>query len=243
MVDLGSLGGDYGTAEALNDSGTVVGNSDDAAGNTRAFVWTAQDGIQDLNALVQGGSGMFLVYAWGISNSGLIVGSGLVGSETHAFLLTPLGAEVVTPTTTTLSPGIVVSGSPSDMFTSNDISYVLRPGIVLSSSQSPVILGLSGHDNGGVATSLQMVVESRANQANVRETIEAFNFSSGSYETLNQQVLTLSDVVKTLTIENPSQHIGPGNEVRARISYKAAGPILAYPWRVSIDEATWRCVH
>lgn len=149
-------------------------------------------------------------------------------------------AVTVNPTTTSLSPGIVVSGLPSDMYTSNDMYYVLRPGIVLSSQQSPIVLNLSGSAPGANPSQLNMVVESKADQSNVRETIEVYNFSTAAYEVLNQTVLTTSDVVKDLAIPSPANHVGPGNEVRTRISYKAAGPILTYPWRVSIDEATWR---
>jgi len=146
----------------------------------------------------------------------------------------------INPTSTTLAPGIVISGTPADMFTSNDMYYVLRPGVVISSSQSPIVLTLSGTAPGNTPSDLKMVVESKSNQANIRETIESFNFSTSSYDQINQTVLTLSDVVKTLTITNPAQHVGPGNEVRTKISYKAVGPILSYPWRISIDEATWR---
>ncbi len=171
-----------------------------------------------------------------------VVGAGFNSATGHqeALMWVSHPIQTITASSTSLAPGIVVSGTPADMFTSNDMYYVLRPGVVLSSSQSPIVLTLSGTAPGSTALALNMVVESHANQANIRQTIDVYNFGSSSYETLNQSVLTTSDVSNNLPISNPSAHIGPANEVRTRISYKAVGPILSYPWRVSIDEATWR---
>lgn len=149
-------------------------------------------------------------------------------------------ATTILATSTNLAPGLVISGTPADMNASDDIYYVLRPGIVFSTTQSPIVLTLSGNAPGATASDLKMVVESKANQANIGETIEAWNFTTSAWVQLNQTVLTTSDVVKTLTIANPNQFIGPSNEVRTRILYKTVGPVFSYPWRVSIDEATWR---
>lgn len=50
-VDLGTLGGRSSYATDINNSGTVVGWSLDAGGVSRAFRWTAADGMVDLGAL------------------------------------------------------------------------------------------------------------------------------------------------------------------------------------------------
>jgi len=69
MVDLGTLGGDYSEANGVNDFGQVVGSSEDAAGNTQAFIW--EDGI--MTALPNLGGTYNCAYA--INNSGAILGS------------------------------------------------------------------------------------------------------------------------------------------------------------------------
>ena len=48
--------------------------------------------MQDLNNLLASGSGTGwnLQYAYGVNNSGHIVGYGTIGGATHAFLLTPV---------------------------------------------------------------------------------------------------------------------------------------------------------
>ncbi len=51
--------------------------------------WTLTNNMQDLNALIPGGSGWVLRNATAINNAGQIVGWGDVGAESHGFLLTP----------------------------------------------------------------------------------------------------------------------------------------------------------
>jgi probable HAF family extracellular repeat protein len=82
--------GSAGTlAFAVNDSGTVVGQSPDANGNRHAFSWTQAGGIKDLGTLGGGQSS-----ALSINSRGWIAGTSLTSSGTgilHGFLWTPTG--------------------------------------------------------------------------------------------------------------------------------------------------------
>ena len=66
---LGTLGGDQSTANGINNQSEVVGASTNAAGEMRAFYWTASRGMVDL------GPGI----ANAISDAGDIVGLAPVG--------------------------------------------------------------------------------------------------------------------------------------------------------------------
>jgi probable HAF family extracellular repeat protein len=86
---LQSLGSAGTLAYAVNDSGTVVGQSPAASGNRHAFSWTQAGGIKDLGTLGGGQSS-----ALGINSRGWIVGTSLTSSGTgilHGFLWTPSG--------------------------------------------------------------------------------------------------------------------------------------------------------
>ncbi|MDD2903780.1 MAG: hypothetical protein PHU44_15245 [Syntrophales bacterium] len=91
MLDLGTLGGGTSGANGINGSGQVVGWSTVIIpGGTQqhAFLWTAAEGLQDLNTLViNPPSGDFLLDARAINDTGKIVGSTNKG---RAFLLTPI---------------------------------------------------------------------------------------------------------------------------------------------------------
>ena len=84
--DLGMLPGASGSgAGAINDHGEVVGSS-----GWTAFIWSRENGMQDLNDLIPGNSGWGLEYATSINDRGQITGWGTINSEFHAFLLTPV---------------------------------------------------------------------------------------------------------------------------------------------------------
>jgi probable HAF family extracellular repeat protein len=107
--DLGALPGDnWSSAAALNNSSPVqvVGSSYHFP-SYRAVLW--QNGnATDLNSQLPRKSGWTLEYAYGVNDSGLIVGQGVHSGGTHAFLLTPGGRS---PAVEALSSGAILSSS------------------------------------------------------------------------------------------------------------------------------------
>jgi probable extracellular repeat, HAF family len=66
---LGTLGGNESSAWGVSANGVVVGLAYNAAGQSRAFRWTAAGGMQDLGTL-PGGNGS---WAFGVSADGAVV--------------------------------------------------------------------------------------------------------------------------------------------------------------------------
>ena len=94
LINLGSFGGDYSNsiATAINNQGMVVGYSDSSApsGNTNAFLYTANGGMQALGTL--GGP---TSQAEDINSSGQIVGVSLTaGGSEDGFLYSGNGPMV-----------------------------------------------------------------------------------------------------------------------------------------------------
>jgi probable HAF family extracellular repeat protein len=91
MHDLGTLGGPGSSGFSINASGHVVGFSQPAGQDTyHAFLYTAGQGMVDLNSLIDPLSGWELLSAVGINDSGQIAGSGKIDGRDRAFLLTPI---------------------------------------------------------------------------------------------------------------------------------------------------------
>jgi probable HAF family extracellular repeat protein len=52
MIDLGTLGGNFSVATAINTQGEVVGGSYTVDGPMHAFLWQSGTGMVDLGTLV-----------------------------------------------------------------------------------------------------------------------------------------------------------------------------------------------
>lgn len=81
--DLGTLGGQVSTAFGINDAGSIVGSSENAQRQSRAFLWTKETGMTDIGTL----GGTYAV-ARDINNAGQVVGVSTTSNdaERHAFL-------------------------------------------------------------------------------------------------------------------------------------------------------------
>lgn len=95
FTEIGRLtGATFATANALNDAGQAVGNAGPyGIAGTRAWLWTAGEGLQDLNDLLDPalGAGWQILDANAISESGLIAGRGWHPSLGYrAILMTPV---------------------------------------------------------------------------------------------------------------------------------------------------------
>jgi probable HAF family extracellular repeat protein len=90
MTDLGTLGGAFSAALAINDSGEIVGTSLTSGGDYHAFVDTGTTMV-DLNSLLAADSGWTLISADGVNSNGDIIGMGEFNGNFEGFLLTPGG--------------------------------------------------------------------------------------------------------------------------------------------------------
>jgi probable HAF family extracellular repeat protein len=86
MQDLGSLGGYFSRATGINVAVHVVGTSALSDGSVRAFFWTAQDGMKELDLGQTAGS-----QAFAINDSDQVVGYFVnpQDNQNHAFLWSP----------------------------------------------------------------------------------------------------------------------------------------------------------
>jgi probable HAF family extracellular repeat protein len=92
-TNLGTLDDDIiSVAYGINAQGQVVGGSRGGPSGTEHAVLWADGGVTDLNTLLVSGSGITLLEARAINDSGQIVCDGVVAGVQHAFLLTPPSA-------------------------------------------------------------------------------------------------------------------------------------------------------
>ena len=146
----------------------------------------------------------------------------------------------VLPTSFSLTTGVVVSGGLPEILQSDNLALVMRPGATLTTQQKPLVVEVESTLPGGAVNGLKFTLESRSTSASIRQWIELYNFTTSSWVQMDTRMTSVTDVVTTVAIPNQAQYFEAGTRrVRARISYKAEGPVLAYPWNARIDQAVW----
>lgn len=85
MRSLGTLGGSRSFGVSINNKAQLVGASATASEQDVAIIWTARDGMVDLNTRLRHAPGVQVSVAFAISNAGTI----LARSTTGYFFLTP----------------------------------------------------------------------------------------------------------------------------------------------------------
>ena len=139
FIGLGSLGGNYSKASAINDSGQIVGQSLNAAGETKAF-FTQPDGIgiTDLFPSIS------TSYAQDINNAGQVTGAyylptlpGQGESPFHAFVTGANGQGIV---------DLDAGGKLNSGLSINDAGQVLGRIFSIDGSTSTFITGADGKD-------------------------------------------------------------------------------------------------
>ncbi len=142
LQNLGSAGT---LAYAINDSGTVVGQSPVASAYRHAFSWTPAGGMQDLGTLGGPASSALSINAqgWIVGTSLTTTGRGLL----HGFLWTPSGGMQDLAVLASLSTKQIYSAQVNDFgvvaLSTNKGSYLLVPKMTatFTSSANPSKLG------------------------------------------------------------------------------------------------------
>ncbi len=131
MTDLGlPTGSTYGSAQAVNAAGLVVGVADVQSQNpiqepyqsAHAALWQGGQ-FYDLNTVLYNNPGWTLTAATAINDSGQIVGDGTINGQAHAFLLTPIPASAIAMLSS-LSPATSYVNDPAFMLTVDGSGFV-----------------------------------------------------------------------------------------------------------------------
>jgi glucose/arabinose dehydrogenase len=135
-------------------------------------------------------------------------------------------------------PGIISGGNLASLQESDDVRLNMRPGIVFSTSQAPISLFVETTSPfTTIPASFELMIESQATSGTIQQTI-ALELDNGGFEIVDTRNLTTTDGVATVTINsNVADYIRPDGTIRARVNFRATGPVFAYPWEGRVDQA------
>lgn len=149
--------------------------------------------------------------------------------------------QVFGPTAVSVSPGTVLSGGLPELQVSDDLRWVARPGSVLVSTQSPLVITLNTVSTVLTPVQIEFGIESSASASNLNRKIEILDWFSAVYLTLANGTESLSDTLTTYQITtNPELYVHPDGTMQVKISYKPNGAVLVYPWQVRLDRVYWK---
>jgi hypothetical protein len=140
-----------------------------------------------------------------------------------------------------LNPGVSFQGSETDMHSSDDVRWVLRPGVVLTSGLPPIVITYEFTLPEDAASSLRFTIESRTSANFISQEVQVWNFVTSAW-VVAEKIRGIPfggapDLVRTVDLGATQEIIGPDSLVRVRARWKANGPVLFYPWNVGVDHA------
>jgi 6-phosphogluconolactonase (cycloisomerase 2 family) len=136
--------------------------------------------------------------------------------------------------------GIVTSGTRQDTVASDDLRMAFRPGVTFSTLQAPVELTLSARSPFANPAELRFQIEAQATSANVRQTVLMYDWDAQVYVQVDERQSSVSDAVVNIARTDANRFIDDVNQtVRAKVLYRATGPVFAYPWETRIDRTAW----
>jgi Tol biopolymer transport system component len=144
---------------------------------------------------------------------------------------------LIQPSSYSLFRGSLVGGNLQSLAFSDNERMVLQPGVVFSTSEAPIQLILNATSPFTTSTIYQFEVEWHATSTNVQQTLDVWNFATSSYTTIAVTQAATSDFTQLVVASPSEEFIGPQGEIRARLSYRATGPVFSYPWQARIDRA------
>lgn len=176
---------------------------------------------------------------WCYFPSGTIIVSD-INRGLFVFDATEAMTRTIAPTNYVKVRGTDVSGNMASLVADDGNRLVLRPGITLSTSQPPIEFFIETTADSTTPIKLDMKVDSRATSTAIRQQVEFYNFFTNAYEVVNTRNLTTSDTAVTISPAGDlNRFVATDRKVRARFRFTQTGPVLAYPWSASVDQAVW----
>ncbi len=150
--------------------------------------------------------------------------------------------ETIAADSLTTFRGILISGGLEDTLESDDSYVKYQPGITLVQAEPPVWLVFNGTLPTSDPNSMSVTLEASANSVGLSQSIEMFNWTTGQYEQVDARAAEPNtDTVVTIDVSSDtSDFVDPETgAVQSRMGWRATGPVLLFPWTVSVDQVVW----
>ena len=147
----------------------------------------------------------------------------------------------VPPSQMTMVRGVVQSGGLPQLAFADNQRVLLRPGPTFSTAVAPISVDFSGTAPSTQEQHMAFVLEAHGSSATIWQKLFLFDFASNQFEQVSHAPVKITDERLRFEVwDEAGRFINPvTREVRARIEYKANGPVIVYPWEARIDLVRW----
>ncbi|MBS1723898.1 MAG: hypothetical protein JSS66_13200 [Armatimonadetes bacterium] len=154
----------------------------------------------------------------------------------------------VTPTPVTLSAtsfsilrGVLVSGTVADTVNSDDQYLVVKNGVTLNPSESPVQVDFKTTAPNTVAQQMSIRLELSVSTVGLQSKVNVFNYDTNAWELMDTRGATLADQVIDIPINsNASKYINPATrEMKIRVEVRVNGLVGSASWSGKFDQVRW----
>ena len=113
------------------------------------------------------------------------------------------------------------------------------PGPTLNAQEAPVQVILTGSSVVTSPSQLKFHLQAYASERGLTQTIDLWNYTTSAWVNVSTTTASTTDSVVEAGVSNAAPFINASGQMRARVSWKALGPLLSYPWTGNIDQAVW----
>lgn len=149
--------------------------------------------------------------------------------------------EPVAPSALTIVRGTLKSGGQTQCNSSDDQYMVVAAGPTQSSTEPKVWLEFEATNTGATIGALRFELEAKCDSV-LRQRVRLFNYSTSQWVTFSDRDATMTDSFVEADINsNVSQYVQAGTgKMLARCEWFLDRPIIAFPFKVRVDEARWK---
>lgn len=162
--------------------------------------------------------------------------------KTSALTVNNSGPIDVVPATMSVGPGLLVSGTIADLYTSNDRYVEVRKNLAAEEIGSNIDVLLTTTCPTATPSALQVVIESRIQITGVKQRIRLWDYSANAWVQIDDRFISTSDTTVTVSAPGPlSRFVQSGTRtMRMKIGFNEVAAETFLAWHAWLDRAIWR---
>lgn len=155
----------------------------------------------------------------------------------------------VTPTNVDIAPsgfslirGTLITGGITELANSDDAKMDVHAQFLPGDLELPVVLEVTGTSPQTIANTVTLKVESNSTLPGTIQTIQAFNYDTNQFVTLDSRIISGTDATASATISNNvSSFINPSTrQMKMRVKMRAGAAFFSTNWNGRFDLVGWR---